>query len=77
MRMKAAPKTPLAFAGMKIRRKPSEWVFDIFNYALMAVVIAITLYPILYVVFASVSEPDQLLSYSGIIVKPLGFQLRI
>lgn len=74
--MKTLRKTPLAVAGRKIRRKPSEWVFDIFNYVLMVIVIVITLYPILYVVFASVSEPDQLLSYSGIIVRPLGFQLR-
>lgn len=38
----------------------------------MIFLIIITLYPVLYVVFASVSDPKLLMGHSGLLLKPLG-----
>jgi putative aldouronate transport system permease protein len=37
----------------------------------------ITLYPFLYVVFASVSDPVRFMGHSGPLLRPLGFQLEV
>ena len=50
-------------------------VFDVFNYALLALVAFVTLYPFLYVIFASLSDPVQLMGNSAPLWKPLGFSL--
>lgn len=50
-----------------------ERTFDIFNYLFMCSMIILTLYPMLYVLFASFSEPGQLMMHRGILLKPLGF----
>jgi len=39
-------------------------------------VITITVYPILYVLFASVSDPGRLITHRGLLFWPLGFQLQ-
>lgn len=57
------------------RRKPKSVGFRIFNYAFLTVLTMLCLYPILYVVFASVSDPHQLINYRGLLLKPLGFTL--
>lgn len=59
----------------KIRPKPIEILFDMVNWTVMALIIVITFYPILYVAFASVSQPTRLIANSGILLHPLGFQL--
>jgi len=59
---------------MKELRSPSNIIFDIFNICVMLVLIVFTLYPFLYVAFASVSEPDLLRGFEGILYKPLGMQ---
>ena len=56
-------------------RKIGEKVFDVFNYALLALVAFVTLYPFLYVIFASLSDPVQLMGNSAPLWKPLGFSL--
>jgi putative aldouronate transport system permease protein len=50
-------------------------MFDLLVYTLLAVVILITLYPMLYVAFASVSDGDQLMTFRGLLWRPLGFTL--
>ena len=49
-----------------------EIVFHIINYIIMLLLITICLYPILYVVFASLSDPIELMGSSGLLWKPLG-----
>lgn len=56
-------------------RKIGGKVFDVFNYALLALVAFVTLYPFLYVIFASLSDPVQLMGNSAPLWKPLGFSI--
>ena len=58
----------------RIKRTPGEQIFDFFNIIIMALVIVITFYPILYVLFASFSDPGRLVASSGLLFGPLGFQ---
>ena len=51
-------------------------VFDVINVILMLLLMVLTLYPFLYVVFASLSEPLRLYAHSGILLAPLGFSLK-
>ena len=48
---------------------PGEKVFDVVNAALMVLLIFVTLYPLYYVVMASVSEPRFLLAHEGPLFK--------
>ena len=58
------------------RRTRGECIFDGFNVLLMLVVIMITLYPLLYVVFVSFSIPSQYMRFNGAFLwRPLGFSL--
>lgn len=58
---------------MNIRRTRTDVIFDVVNYALLVGVIIITLYPILYVAFASFSDPGRIQSWRGLLFAPLGF----
>lgn len=46
-------------------------VFNVFNIALMLLLVLITAYPFYYVIIASFSDPIKLGSFSGILLKPL------
>lgn len=50
-------------------------LFDIANIILLCILMLITLYPFLYVLFASFSDPTELLRNKGILWKPLGFSI--
>jgi putative aldouronate transport system permease protein len=58
-----------------IRKSAGERTFDSLNILLMLTLIVLTLYPLLYVLFASLSEPGQLARSRGILLSPLGFSL--
>ncbi len=60
---------------MNIRRTRTDVIFDVVNYALLVGVIIITLYPILYVAFASFSDPGRIQSWRGLLFAPLGFTI--
>ena len=45
------------------RKTPGERVFDIFVYFALSVVTIICLYPMLHVLFASISNPLELMSH--------------
>ena len=60
-------------AKSKIKEGPASVLFDAVNVLLLAVIVAVTVYPILYVIFASFSNGDRLLANSGLLWKPLGF----
>jgi putative aldouronate transport system permease protein len=52
-------------------------VFDTFNVLFLLFLMLITLYPLLYVLFASVSDPVRFMGHSGPLLRPLGFQLDV
>lgn len=57
---------------MIVKKKLIHRVFDACNYLFMAFLIVITLYPVLYVVFASLSDPKLLMGHTGLLFRPLG-----
>ncbi|UKS28362.1 carbohydrate ABC transporter permease [Paenibacillus sp. HWE-109] len=57
------------------RKSVGEWTFDIGNYALLSLLAVATIYPIVYVLFASLSDPTLYMQHSGILWKPLQFNL--
>ncbi|MFC5452715.1 carbohydrate ABC transporter permease [Paenibacillus aestuarii] len=52
-----------------------EQLFGYFNALLMIGLCAVTLYPFLYVLFASFSEATSLLQHRGVMFRPSGFDL--
>lgn len=58
---------------MKRKGSKGERIFDVVNVIGLTLLTIITLYPVVYVVMASFSDSNQLLSYTGLLVKPLGF----
>jgi putative aldouronate transport system permease protein len=60
---------------MKIRKGWGEHSFDLVNTIFMILLMLITLYPFLYIVFASFSNPAELLQHRGLLFNPIGFSL--
>src|SRR5512135_1104187 len=60
---------------MAIGRTFGERVFDAVNTALMLLSMFLCTYPLLYVAFASVSEPARIVAHRGFLLHPLGFKL--
>ncbi len=58
-----------------IKRTPGEWAFDIINTVILVLVIIVTLYPFIYVLFASISNPSMMASHTGLLLWPIGFDL--
>ena len=50
-------------------------VFQIINGAILTMLMIICLYPFVYVVFASFSDPWELVKHKGLLFSPLGFSL--
>lgn len=61
---------------MKIKRTKEDIIFDIFVYIVITVVALVCLYPMLYVLFASLSDPVQIMFHRGGLLWPLGFSLK-
>jgi putative aldouronate transport system permease protein len=59
---------------MAIRKSTGEKIFDAFNIVFMILLIIITLYPFMYVVFASFSDPTEMTRHRGLLFRPLGFE---
>ncbi|WNQ08888.1 carbohydrate ABC transporter permease [Paenibacillus aurantius] len=62
-------------ANRTIQRSAGETAFQLCNNLFMALMVAITLYPFVYVVFSSISDSRLLLSHTGVLLAPLGFTL--
>ncbi len=60
---------------MVIKRTIGDYIFDSMNYILLAILTLMTLYPFLYVIFASLSSPAELTAHKGLLLKPLEFNL--
>ena len=54
---------------------PANVIFNCFNYIVLTVLTLLCLYPILHVIFASLSNPTELIAHQGLLFKPLGFTL--
>lgn len=57
------------------KKSIGEKVFDIVNVTIMILLIIVTLYPFLYVAFASISDPAEIMSHRGLLLYPKGFSL--
>lgn len=58
-----------------IRRTKGQNIFEVFNYIIMVLVMFTMLYPILHVIFASLSSPYELMAHQGPLLYPLKFNL--
>jgi len=58
------------------KRTPLEQVLHVINYVVVSAVAFLCLYPMLHVLFASISDPMRLLSHRGLMLYPQGFSLR-
>lgn len=58
-----------------VKRTKGGIIFDIANTIFLIIISFISLYPFLYVIFASVSDSSALAVYRGMLFKPLGFSL--
>lgn len=56
-----------------IKRSLGDKIFDTLNIMFLIGLMIITLYPFLYVIFASLSVPSELVKHSGILLWPKGF----
>ncbi|OXS62778.1 sugar ABC transporter permease [Cohnella sp. CIP 111063] len=50
-------------------------LFDWFNYIFLTFLMVLTMYPLLHVAFASLSDASELMKHSGMLWKPLGFSM--
>lgn len=58
-----------------IKKKTGGIVYDVLIYVFLAVLAVICVYPMIYVLFASVSDYAKLMSNESLLLKPLGFNL--
>ena len=56
-------------------RSPGERIFIGTVYIITGLMALMCLYPMLHVLFASISDPIRLMQHTGVILKPLGFSL--
>jgi putative aldouronate transport system permease protein len=56
---------------MVIKRTIGDYVFDTANYAILLLLSLVTLYPFLYVLFASLSDGTLITQHSGVLLWPL------
>ena len=52
-----------------------EKAFEIFNTIFLILLMVVCIYPLLYVLFASLSDPYKLMQQRGLLLRPLGFTL--
>ncbi|GAB6930231.1 carbohydrate ABC transporter permease [Paenibacillus sp. JCM 10914] len=60
---------------MRTSKSVSEVLFDYTNVILLCLLSIVTLYPFIYVLFASVSTPAEFVQHRGILLWPRGFSL--
>lgn len=61
---------------MVVKKSIGERIFDASNVIIMILLMVVSFYPILHVLCASFSEPDQLMRHTGPLIHPLGFTLK-
>jgi len=58
------------------KRTIGEFIFDIMNYAVMATLLIIFVYPLYYCLAASFSDGGRLLAHRGLLLHPVGLSIR-
>ncbi|MEN6314224.1 MAG: carbohydrate ABC transporter permease [Clostridiaceae bacterium] len=58
-----------------MKRRPSDVIFDSFNYFILLILLLVTFYPFLYIVVASLSDPLKVLQSGSILLWPRGFNI--
>ena len=58
---------------LSIKKTKSERVFTVFNTVLMCLIVVVTLYPLWYILCASLSSAEKLISFRGLLFAPLGW----
>ena len=59
----------------RMKYTTGDLIFTIIIYTILVLMTLAALYPVLHVLFASVSDPVRLMSYNGIMLRPIGFTL--
>lgn len=57
-------------------KRLDDKLFACFNYAMLGLISLFCLYPMLHVLFASLSDPLKLMVHTGVLLKPQGFSLK-
>jgi len=60
---------------MVLKQSRGDRVFGAINISFMLLLMVLTVYPLIYVLFASISEPSQMIKHTGLLLWPLGFNL--
>lgn len=60
---------------MVTKKTAGERIFDFINIVFLTILAIACLYPMLYVLFASFSDPIELMKHRGLILRPLGFTI--
>ncbi|ADL41553.1 binding-protein-dependent transport systems inner membrane component [Caldicellulosiruptor obsidiansis OB47] len=58
------------------KRSIGEVLFDTINYIFLGLICFTMLYPMVYVIFASLSDPLKLMAYRGPLLKPIDFTIK-
>lgn len=58
-----------------MKRSLGSKIFDVINVIIISLISLVMLYPMLHVAFASVSDSMMLKQHSGVLLKPIGFNL--
>jgi putative aldouronate transport system permease protein len=57
------------------RKSKSDKVFSVIVYAVMGIITVLCFYPMMHVIFSSISDPMKLMLHTGVMLRPLGFSL--
>lgn len=57
------------------KRKVSDYIFDSFNVMMMVLLSILTIYPLYYVLVASLSDPGEIISHIGLLLWPKSFDV--
>lgn len=60
---------------MKVKISKGERLFSIFNYIVLTLIMMACLYPVWYVLVASISNSNLLTQHTGLLLKPAGFSI--
>ena len=60
---------------MKIKATKGERIYGVINAIIMIFLIVATLYPMLYILFASFSDAESIIKNNGLLLAPIGFNI--
>lgn len=60
---------------MVIKQSRGEKAFDVINVLIMLFLVVVTLYPLIHVALASVSDSTEIMAHRGLLLAPKGFSL--